>query len=158
MRVGAAMNHFAEPIEILRQHRDLVLRLLVRVLWADERMSPRQVEAVSAACELLGEPEPAKLITERAESHDPLVLPPRAGALALAAAAWVAACDGRTHAAELRLLDDVVAELGLDDTTAAHMHIIGLGRATLARSATTEELDRVLRAAHGWLRERPRAA
>jgi tellurite resistance protein len=152
------MSHSTDVIESLRAHRDGVLHLLVRVLWADERMSARQVEAVSAACELLGEPEPAKLITGRPSRERPLDLPPPVGALALAAAAWVAACDGRTHAAELRLLDRVVEELGLDDATAAHMHIIGLSRATLARVSTIEELERVLRAAHGWLRDRPRAA
>lgn len=152
------MTRTNDPIELLRTHRTPILRLLVQVLWADRRMSPRQVAAVAAAGELLGEEDAARLITERPSEETAFAIPEPVGPLAVAAAAWVAAIDGRTHAAELTLLDTLVDELALDAEVAAQMHIIGLSRATLKRAADASELESVLRLAHDWLDDRPRAA
>ena len=136
-----------DPIQGLRAHQHIILPLLARMLWADRRADRRQLEAVAAACALAGESDPAKWI-HHASEPDLEALPRGMGPTVLAAAAWTATVDGRTHPEELALLDEIVHRLAIDDETAARMQTLGLGMAAMNGRPSPARLEALLRAAH----------
>ena len=136
----------AAPIDGLRAHRDLIVRLLVRLFWADGRLSSRQLEAIVAACALVGEPEPARQITRRPRSPRLETLPPALAPTVLAVAAWTATVDGRIHSGSRAVLEDIVERLGLDAETSERMQTLGQRMATRTETPNRAQLEALLRA------------
>lgn len=125
--------------------------LLIRMLWTDGRMANRQIDAIVAMAEFLGETDSlAARIVRRQELASPLAIRPmsrEAARVLYAAAAWVAAADLRAHPRERELLDELRDALSLRESTTRRLEHLASQVAHLVGRPRRAHAEALLRAA-----------